>query len=38
MRLATLHNLAFYARLMKEIRDAIVSGAWDNLLKRYANA
>ena len=38
MRLATLHNLAFYARLMKEIRDAIAIGEWNNLLKRYANA
>ncbi len=37
-RLATLHNLAFYARLMKEIREAIVAGTWPDLMARYANA
>ena len=37
-RLATLHNLAFYARLMQEIRDAIESGSWPKLVDRYANA
>lgn len=37
-RLATLHNLAFYARLMREIRSAIVDGTWDELDRRYANA
>ncbi len=37
-RLATLHNLAFYARLMQEIRAAIVSGSWCELDERYANA
>lgn len=35
-RLATLHNLAFYARLMNEIRDAIEKGTWGELEKRYA--
>ncbi|HMS55851.1 MAG TPA: tRNA guanosine(34) transglycosylase Tgt [Fimbriimonadaceae bacterium] len=37
-RLATLHNLAFYARLMQEIRDAITDGTWDELESRYALA
>lgn len=37
-RLATLHNLAFYARLMHEIREAIVDGSWPALMTRYANA
>ncbi len=37
-RLATLHNLAFYSRLMAEIRSAIESGSWHELLARYANA
>ena len=35
-RLATLHNLSFYARLMREIREAITEGAWPDLLARYA--
>ena len=35
-RLATLHNLAFYARLMSEIRDAIESHSWPQLTARYA--
>jgi len=37
-RLATLHNLAFYARLMREIRDAIETGSWPDLVARYAIA
>ena len=37
-RLATLHNLAFYARLMAEIRDAISTESWPELLSRYASA
>lgn len=37
-RLATLHNLNFYARLMREIRDAIEKGTWPQLLERYQNA
>jgi len=37
-RLATLHNLAFYARLMEEIREAITNGTWPELVSRYANA
>lgn len=37
-RLATLHNLAFYARLMKEIREAIETDSWDELTARYAEA
>ena len=37
-RLATLHNLAFYARLMREIRSAIETGNWPELRQRYANA
>jgi queuine tRNA-ribosyltransferase len=38
LRLATLHNLAFYARLMDEIREAITNGNWLDLLERYKNA
>lgn len=38
MRLATLHNLNFYARLMQEIREAIDQGTWPDLVKRYENA
>ncbi len=37
-RLATLHNLSFYARLMREIRGAIAGGTWPALLARYARA
>lgn len=37
-RLATLHNLSFYARLMREIRSAIETGTWPDLLARYARA
>lgn len=37
-RLATLHNLAFYARLMREIRTAIEEGTWPALMTRYARA
>ncbi|MBX3110600.1 MAG: tRNA guanosine(34) transglycosylase Tgt [Fimbriimonadaceae bacterium] len=37
-RLASLHNLWFYARLMQEIRDAISAGTWGQLVERYARA
>ncbi len=37
-RLCTLHNLAFYARLMREIREAIEQGTWPSLIERYAHA
>lgn len=37
-RIATLHNLAFYARLMQEIRTAIEQDKWDELTDRYARA
>lgn len=37
-RLATLHNLSFYARLMREIRAAIEQGTWAALKLRYAAA
>ena len=37
-RLATLHNLAFYARLMEEIREAIAAGTWPALIERYRHA
>ena len=37
-RLATLHNLAFYARLMREIREAIEEGTWGELQERYKDA
>jgi len=37
-RLASLHNLWFYARLMAEIREAIEHGSWVELLQRYEKA
>lgn len=37
-RLASLHNLAFYARLMREIRAAIEQDTWGALRERYARA
>lgn len=37
-RLATLHNLAFYGRLMDEVRSAIETGTWPDLVERYKNA
>ncbi len=37
-RLATLHNLAFYARLMREVREAVEGGTWPALVSRYARA
>ncbi len=37
-RLASLHNLAFYARLMREIRLAIEQGSWPELVEKYAHA
>lgn len=38
LRLASLHNLWFYARLMREIREAIETGSWPDLVARYAEA
>lgn len=37
-RLATLHNLAFYARLMQDVQDAIDAGDWPGLMARYRDA
>jgi queuine tRNA-ribosyltransferase len=37
-RICTLHNLAFYARMMREIREAIDQGSWPALMERYQNA
>ncbi len=37
-RLATLHNLSFYGRMMGEIREAIETGTWDALEARYERA
>jgi queuine tRNA-ribosyltransferase len=37
-RIATLHNLAFYARLMQEIREAIENQSWPALAERYRHA
>ena len=37
-RLATLHNLGFYHRLMAEIRQALQEGTWDALRERYRDA
>jgi queuine tRNA-ribosyltransferase len=34
-RIATLHNLAFYSRMMEEIRGAIENGSWGELVRRY---
>ncbi len=36
-RLATLHNLYFYHRLMQDIRHAIDSHSWKELENKYAN-
>lgn len=36
-RIATLHNLAFYRRLMREAREAILADSWDALEERYSN-
>ncbi|RMG25231.1 MAG: hypothetical protein D6724_04530, partial [Armatimonadetes bacterium] len=36
--LATLHNLYFYRRLMRDIREAILTDSWDALKAKYANA
>ncbi|MCG9893995.1 MAG: tRNA guanosine(34) transglycosylase Tgt [Fimbriimonadaceae bacterium] len=38
LRLASLHNLSFYARLMAEIRQAIELGTWPELAARYSRA
>ncbi len=37
-RIATLHNLAFYARLMQDVRSAIEQDAWAGLEAKYADA
>ena len=37
-RLASLHNLAFYGRLMEEARQAIQTGMWESLEERYSHA
>jgi queuine tRNA-ribosyltransferase len=37
-RIATLHNLAFYGRMMGEIRQAIEDGTWLELCNRYSRA
>ncbi len=37
-RLASMHNLWFYARMMQEIRQAIENGTWPELMKRYQSA
>jgi queuine tRNA-ribosyltransferase len=34
-RLATLHNLAFYARLMQDVRESIADGTWPALAEKY---
>jgi queuine tRNA-ribosyltransferase len=36
-RIGTLHNLAFYARLMEDIRNAIEADDWAALEGKYAN-
>ncbi len=37
-RLATVHNLSFYARLMQEARSAIETGTWPDFAARYQRA
>jgi queuine tRNA-ribosyltransferase len=37
-RIATLHNLAFYARLMQDIRSAISNASWAALEDKYEDA
>jgi queuine tRNA-ribosyltransferase len=37
-RLATLHNLAFYARLIEDARNAIREGTWTKLEEKYEHA
>ncbi len=37
-RIATMHNLAFYARIMGDIREAISGDSWSELMARYARA
>lgn len=37
-RLATLHNLAFYARMMQDIREAIENDSWPELERKYQDA
>lgn len=37
-RIATLHNLAFYARLMQDLRYAIETGSMPDLQRKYARA
>lgn len=37
-RLATLHNLAFYGRMMQEIRQAIENRTWADVAARYQHA
>ena len=34
-RLCTIHNLSFYARLMRELRQAISEGAFDEFMVRF---
>lgn len=37
-RLASLHNLSFYARLMRDIRSAIETQTWPELVDKYSRA
>lgn len=37
-RIASLHNLAFFSRMMQEIRSAIETDTWIELMDRYRNA
>ncbi len=37
-RLASLHNLRFYHRLMEDIRNAIDNDSWHELIEKYKNA
>lgn len=37
-RLATLHNLQFYGRLLNEARGAVLEGRWSDFASRYAVA
>jgi queuine tRNA-ribosyltransferase len=37
LRLATMHNLQFYLRLMQRIRDSIEAGNFGELVKKFTD-
>ncbi|HRO62021.1 MAG TPA: tRNA-guanine transglycosylase, partial [Burkholderiaceae bacterium] len=36
-RLATIHNLHYYLRLMREMREAIAAGCFEEFRRRFAS-